>query len=235
TASALVWEMYPALRKIYKDDNQLVQSLNTHFKYYNCMPWLSPLITGATLAMEEKDGEKSLEAVQGLKAGLMGPLSGIGDTVVWVMLPTILGAIAASMGQQGNPIGMWLFALIYFSFFILRFSMYFIGYKSGANLVTSLGSKLSAFTDAVSVLGITVIGSIIATTIEANVGWTFQNSGVEVNLQEILDEISPSLLPAVLVAILYYLLKKKQVKMFKLILLVIAIAMAGAAIGLFES
>ncbi|MDF7638039.1 PTS system mannose/fructose/sorbose family transporter subunit IID [Lactobacillus sp. ESL0791] len=231
-ASSLVWEMFPVLRKIYSNDDDLIASLNNHFKYYNCNPWLSPLITGATLAMEEKDGTDSLEAVQSLKTGLMGPLSGIGDTIIWVMMPTIFGSIAGSMGKQGNPLGMWLFLLVYFMFFLLRPYVYILGYNSGTSLIDKLGNKMEAFTDSISVLGIMVIGSIVSSTVSIKTGWVFSNGGVKISLQSILDKICPSLLPAVLVATLYVLLKKK-VKMSALIILVILVSMLGAAIGLF--
>lgn len=234
TATGIVWELFPALRKIYKDDNDLVKSLDNHFKFYNCNPWLSPLVTGATLAMEEKEGTKSLDAVQSLKAGLMGPLSGVGDTIIWVMIPTILGAIAAAMAQKGDSTGLWIYLAIWSVLTIARFYMYYIGYKSGTTLVSSLGSKLTAFTDAVSVLGIMVIGAVISTTVKVSAGWKFTSAGVTVKLQDILDKICPSLLPAVVVGILYVLLKKK-IKMGWLILGLIAVSMLGAAIGLFTA
>lgn len=231
-ASAIVWELFPALRKIYKNDDDLAQSIDNHFLFFNCNPWLSPLITGATLAMEEKDGVKSLESVQNLKAGLMGPLSGIGDTIIWVMIPTILGAIAGSMGQAGDSTGLWIFVSIWLALSIGRFSLYNIGYQSGANLILKLGDKLKAFTDAVSILGIIVIGAIISTTVKLKVGLEFARSGVVVNFQEILDKISPSLLPAAVVFVLYMLLKKK-VKMGWLIIGIIIFSMLGAALGIF--
>ncbi|AXX65412.1 PTS system mannose/fructose/sorbose family transporter subunit IID [Bombilactobacillus bombi] len=235
TASGLVWEMFPALRKIYKKDDDLVQSLNNHFKFYNCNPWLSPLITGATLAMEEKNGIQSLEAVQNLKVGLMGPLSGIGDTIIWVMIPTILGAIAGSMGQKGDPTGLFLFLFLWLLMSFTRPYLYIIGYKSGTNLISNLGDSLKSFTDAISILGITVIGSIISTTVKVNVGWQFVRSGVKVNLQDILNKLCPSLLPAIVVLILYLLLKNKKAKMGWLIVGIIIISMAGAAVGLFKA
>ncbi len=233
-ASAIVWELYPALRKIYKNDDELVASLDNHFKYYNCNPWLSPIITGATLAMEEKSGNKVLNAVQNIKTGLMGPLSGIGDSIIWVMMPTILGAIAGSMGKVGNPIGMWIFLGIYVLCFLLRPYMYLLGYRSGTALVSSLGSKLNAFTDAVSILGITVIGAIVASTVTIKVGWKFANSGVTISAQNILDQICPAVLPAIVTYVLYKLLKKK-VKMSWLIVGIIIFSMLGAAIGLFKA
>lgn len=231
-ASGVAYELYPALRKIYKNDNDLQKSLDNHFKYYNCNPWLSALITGSTLAMEEKDGLNSLEAVQNLKVSLMGPFSGVGDTIIWVMLPTILGAIAGSMGKQGNPFGMYIFLLTYFVLFILRSYLYFIGYNSGTKLITGLGDKLSAFTDAISVLGLTVVGAIIPTTINFKVALKFSQAGVKLSGQSVLNQLMPALLPVLLVTLLYWLLKKGR-KMTTLIWVVIAIAMVGAAFGIF--
>ena len=35
----------------------------------------------------------------------MGSLSGVGDTIFAILIPTIFGSIAAYMGQAGNPVG----------------------------------------------------------------------------------------------------------------------------------
>jgi PTS system mannose-specific IID component len=231
-ASGVAFELYPALRKIYKNDDDLQKSLDNQFKYYNCHPWLSALITGSTLAMEEKDGLNSLDAVQNMKISLMGPFSGIGDTIIWVMLPTILGAIAGSMGKQGNPFGMYIFLLVYFVLFILRSYLYFIGYDQGTKLVTGLGDKLSAFTDAISVMGLMVVGSIIPSTINFKLALKFSQAGVKLSGQSILDKLMPAILPVCLVAFLYWMLKKGK-KMTTLIWVVIAIAMVGAWLGIF--
>ncbi|MCP0888038.1 PTS system mannose/fructose/sorbose family transporter subunit IID [Ligilactobacillus sp. WILCCON 0076] len=232
-ASTVVWEQFPALRKIYKDDDELVAALDNHFKFYNCHPWLSAIITGATLAMEEKDGIESKDAVQNLKAGLMGPFSGIGDTITWVMLPTILGAIAGSMGKQGNAFGMWLFVLVFATLFVLRSYLYIFGYNQGVNLITNLGDKLNAFTDAISVLGLTVIGGIISSTVNFKLALSFNQGGVKLSGQSVLNELMPSLLPVALVGLLYWMMKK-GFKMTTLILAVIVIAMLGAAFGIFK-
>ena len=46
----------------------------------------------------------------------MGPLAGIGDTLFWTLLPTIMGSIAGYMALEGNPIGviLWLIVNIIF-------------------------------------------------------------------------------------------------------------------------
>ena len=42
----------------------------------------------------------SLDAVQNIKVSLMGPLAGIGDTLFWTLLPTIMGSIAGYMALE---------------------------------------------------------------------------------------------------------------------------------------
>lgn len=233
-AGTLVWEQFPALKKIYKNDPDGLQaSVDNQFKFFNCNPWLAPMITGATLAIEEKGKNKSLQAVQDLKAALMGPFSGIGDTLIWVLFPTVLGAIAASMGKHGNSIGMWIYFLVYVVFFFLRLSMYQIGYSSGTSLMTSMSDQLAALTDAVSVLGITVVGAIVPSTVNFKLAPVFHQAGVTLTSQHIVDQLMPGLLPVLLTALLYWMLKRGH-KMTTLILMVIVIAMVGAAFGIFK-
>lgn len=51
-APAVVFGIGPLLRKIYKDDDEYVEALNNHYKYFNTMPWLANIVLGATLALE---------------------------------------------------------------------------------------------------------------------------------------------------------------------------------------
>ena len=63
-APAVVFGIGPLLRKIYKDDDEYVEALNNHYKYFNTMPWLANIVLGATLALEDKEGITSLDAQQ---------------------------------------------------------------------------------------------------------------------------------------------------------------------------
>lgn len=198
-AATLVWELFPALSKIYRGDPDGLQaSIDNQFKFYNCNPWMSPIITGATLAVEEKGKTKSLQAVQDLKTALMGPFSGIGDALIWVLFPTVLGAIAASMGKHGNSIGMWIYFAVYVLFFFLRSFLYQLGYDSGASLMTNMSDQLAALTDAVSVLGIAVIGAIVPSTVNFKLALKFSQAGVSLTGQQILDQIMPGLLAGII-------------------------------------
>ena len=94
---AIAWAMAPVLRKIYKKDDEYKMALNNHFNYFNSTTVMSSMILGATLAVEEKDGIAAKDTVQSLKTSLMGPFAGVGDTLVWVLWPTIIGSISGYM------------------------------------------------------------------------------------------------------------------------------------------
>ena len=137
-APAVVFGIGPLLRKIYKDDDEYVEALNNHYKYFNTMPWLANIVLGATLALEDKEGITSLDAVQNIKVSLMGPLAGIGDTLFWTLLPTIMGSIAGYMALEGNPIGVILWLIVNLIFICIRTQLMWIGYREGTKLITNL-------------------------------------------------------------------------------------------------
>lgn len=220
-----------ALRKIYTDDEYQASMLN-QFKYFNTMPYLANLLLGAGLSMEDHDGVDALEAVQNLKVGLMGPLAGIGDSLGWILLPTILGSIAGYMGKDGNPIGVIIWSLLYLVFFFWRSTWWNYGYKLGANFLSSLGNKLSAFTQAASILGLFVVGAMIPTTVKLSTGLEFNYGDVSLNIQQdVLDFVFPCLLPALATLVVYKLLKK-NVKMTYIIIGILIVGWIGAATGL---
>ncbi|UUV98918.1 PTS system mannose/fructose/sorbose family transporter subunit IID [Vagococcus luciliae] len=229
---AIVFGLEKSLRKIYPDDDDYVASLNNHYKYFNTTTWMANIILGASLAMEEKDGTDSLETVQAFKTGMMGPLAGIGDTLIWVLYPTIMGSIAAYMGLEGNPTGaiIWLLFNIFFVFF--RIKLFSIGYDSGLKLITSLGDKLSVFTEAASVMGLTVVGALIPSVVKINTGIVFKTGDVEMPIQtEILDKIMPALLPVALTILIYKIIANKKMSVTSIIFLVIGISLVLSFFG----
>ena len=140
--ASVAYALSPILRKIYTNDEDYKQALNNHFRYYNTQPWLAAIILGACVAMEERDGLAAADAVQDLKIGTMGPLAGVGDSLLMTMIPTIMGSIAAYMAIEGNPVGagIW-FALILAIFWVRMHALEF-GYKQGVKLVTDFSEKL---------------------------------------------------------------------------------------------
>ena len=254
-APAVAFGIGPLLRKIYKDDDEYVEALNNHYKYFNTMPWLANIVLGATLALEDKEGISSMDAVQNIKVSLMeesnandpefdtesinsvkvslmGPLAGIGDTLFWTLLPTIMGSIAGYMALEGNPIGVILWLIVNLIFICIRTQLMWIGYREGTKLITKVGSKLARITDAASVLGLTVVGALSATVVTAKTPLAFQMGEVNLAVADLLDKIMPSMISVATVLVLYKLLGKKGMKITTLILIVIIFSMICSALGI---
>ncbi len=230
--ASAVYSEAKALRKIYPDDDDYQKSLLNQFQYYNTHPYMSNFILGAGLAMEDNDGLEALDAVQSLKVGLMGPLAGVGDSLGWILLPTIFGSLAGYMGQEGNPAGLIIWSLIYFVFFFWRSTWWNYGYKMGSNLISKMGAKMNAFTEAASILGLFVVGAMIPSVVNIKTGLVFKYGDVSMGVQtDILDAIFPCLLPALLTVLVYYL-QKRGVKVVYIILGLIVLGCIGAATGL---
>lgn len=230
---AIAWAMAPVLRKIYKKDEEYKEALNNHFNYFNSTTVMSSVILGATLAVEEKDGIEAKETVQSLKTSLMGPFAGVGDTLVWVLWPTIIGSISGYMAQQGNPLGAIIWLICNIAFWFVKSKFFEIGYKSGTKMITELGQKLSAFTEAASIMGLSVVGALIATSVKVQTALNFKVGEVSLALQtDILDQIMPALLPVLLTALVHKLLGNKKWTPTKLILLIIVISLVCSFFGI---
>lgn len=232
---AVAWAMAPApvLRKIYKKDEEYKEALNNHFNYFNSTTVMSSMILGATLAIEEKDGIEAKETVQSLKTSLMGPFAGVGDTLVWVLWPTIMGSISGYMAQQGNPLGAIIWFIANIIFWFVKRKMFEVGYTSGTKLITNLGKSLTTFTEAASIMGLSVVGALIASSVKMTTALNFKVGEVSLALQtDVLDRIMPSLLPVLLTALVYKLLGNKKWTATKLILLIIVIALVCSFFGI---
>lgn len=230
---AIAWAMAPVLRKIYKNDEEYKEALNNHFNYFNSTTVMSSMILGATLAIEEKDGIEAKETVQSLKTSLMGPFAGVGDTIVWVLWPTIIGSISGYMAQQGNPLGAIVWFICNVLFWFVKCKFFQIGYTSGTKLITDLGDKLKIFSEAASIMGLSVVGALIASSISMTTALQFQVGEVALNLQtDVLDKIMPSLLPVLVTLVVYTLLGNKKWTPTKLILLIIAFSLVCSFFGI---
>lgn len=231
-AVGYLWAMLPIIRKLYKDPEQQKDMLKTHIQFFNTTPHVGGFICGIDAATEEHEGYKAKETVKGLKTGLMGPFAGVGDTLFGVLFPTIFGSIAAYMGQEGNMIGAIIWLLVNISILVFRTFTVGIGYKEGSKIITSAKDKLDALTAAATLLGITVVGALIATVVRANVTATFTSGEISVNGQEILNQIMPCLVPAAVVGLIYWLLGRKKMSSTKAIIFVMVLSILLHAVGI---
>lgn len=227
-SSGYLYGILPALKKLYGHNPEQYQDMmRTHNQFFNTNAIFGNLIMGIDIAIEEQDGYEAKETVVALKTALMGSLAGVGDSLFHVIWGTIFGSVAATLAQQGSAAGvlMWIVANIVLIFG--RSLLLPLGYKQGVKLVTTLKDQLSAFTNAATVLGVTVIGALVPTVINASVPYVYQNEGVELVLQDTLDSIMPGLVPVLLVALTYWMLGRKELNSTRVIwiLLILSIVL----------
>ncbi|MCI8743812.1 MAG: PTS system mannose/fructose/sorbose family transporter subunit IID [Lachnospiraceae bacterium] len=230
-AGSVVYALEPALRKIYQEDDEFVEALENHFNYFNTMPWMGNLVLGAALAIEDNRGLEGKEAVQNLKVSLMGPLAGVGDSIFFVLIPTIFGSIGGYMALEGNPMGLIAWLVYSVCIFCMRPKMVSVGYRSGMSLFSNLGQKISAFTESISAMGLMVIGCLIASTSKIVTPLTFSSGEVTKGIQEILDTILPSMIPVILLLVICGMLRKK-IRLTWIIWIIIFASWIFAAFGL---
>jgi len=215
--------MIPVLKKLYKDPGDMKKALKMHLQFFNTNPFLAPLILGVDVAVEEKEGIKSEDAITGIKTGLMGPFAGVGDTIFGVIAGTVFGSIAAYMGLNGLATGVIIWMLYNVIRIFLTYWFIGVGYQQGVRVVTSLGGKLRNLTAAANILGLTVVGALITSVVSVTVPATFVMGDVTMSLQSILDQIMPGLVPALLVGLVYWMLGLKKMNSVKAIWIVMAL------------
>lgn len=231
--SGYLWIMLPQLRKMYGDKTpELQQMMVMHNQFFNTSPFFNTIVKGIDLALEEKQGVKSLEAVAGIKSGLMGPFAAIGDAIFGSLVPAIMGAIAATMAVQGNPLGVGLWVLVAIATMVFRWVQLKVAYREGVNLVTNLGHKLNALTNAATVLGVFVVGVMCATMVNVKVPFVATIGEKVVSAQANLDLILPRLVPALVVAFIYWLLGRPKMTSNKAIMIIIALCILLSWAGL---
>lgn len=221
----------PVIEEFYEDPDDLHKALETHLMFFNTNPMMAPLIIGADMALEKELKIEAIDAVVGIKTGLMGALAGIGDTLFGVVLPAIVLGIAAGLALKGSTLGIWL----YFVYLLLvRVVMYYfvgIGYKEGTRLVTTLGDKLKNITKASQALGIVVIAALIPTVVRASTPLQVGVGEDAIIVQDVLNQIMPGMLAIALVALCYWLLGKKNMNSTKLIFIILALGIVLGGLG----
>lgn len=209
--------MLPALEKLYPDKEERKEILETQLQFFNTGPHLATLIMGIDLAIEEDEGIKSKDTIIGLKTGLMGPFAAVGDSLFGAIIPTIMGSIAAYMGLEGSPIGAIMWLVLSIGIVFLRYPLLNIGYKQGTKLVSSMSNTLKAITESATLLGITVVGALIPTVINATIPLKYKSGDVVLKMQDMADQILPSLIPVLLVVLAHWLLGRKKMNSTRVI------------------
>lgn len=233
-ALGFAWAMEPVLRKLYPSQPDYEAALQRHLVFFNTNPVVgAPLIIGSAIAMEEAGAPESAD---GVKVALMGPLAGVGDTIVWALYNSIIMTIGAAWALQGNIVGpIFVVVMVAIPYTAVRIWQFFWAYNEGKHLATSLASgMLERVTEGATVLALIVFGGFIpsivhmVTTVSYKQTLTVSGKSVTqtVPIQTQLDSILPYALPVVLTGVVYWLLKKYNLNPLWAIALVAAFGLA---------
>lgn len=228
--------MYPILKKLYPDKQDLANAMKRHLTVYNVTPYISTFPMGISAAMEEANSMQedfNEQSISDVKTALMGPLSGIGDAFFWGTLRVIATGIGCTLALKGNILGVILFLLVFnVPHYILRYIGTFLGYKFGSKSIAKITESglMESVMQAASIVGMMVVGAM---TMEMTaVNFTTQiGSGEEAStLQGLLEGIFPGLPVLAIFGVVYWMLKKK-VNPLLIMLIMLVFGIAGVFFG----
>ncbi|WP_462399131.1 PTS system mannose/fructose/sorbose family transporter subunit IID [Lacticaseibacillus pantheris] len=229
----------PFAKKFYKDDPEGRRRLLVrHSMFYNTEPQTGQLINGIVASLEEQIAmgkPVSEEMPVNIKATLMGPLAGIGDSIIQGIIVPILLSIAMSLAKGGSIIGP-LFYIVAYGIIgpTISYIAFHSGYRLGVNAIDVIvGENSKRITDAFNILGVMVVGALAANTIVLKTIAKIPMGGKTQSLQTVLDGIFPALFPLAAVLLSWWLVSSKQMSATKVILILTAIITVGCLVGLF--
>ena len=245
-ALGFAYAMEPVLRRLFPDDQAYSAALQRHLVFFNTNPVVgAPLILGSAIAMEEAGAPASAD---GVKVALMGPLAGVGDTIIWALYNSIIFTIGSAWALQGRIIGpIFVIVMVAIPYTLVRWWQFFSAYRQGRRLVTELATgAIERLTEGATVFGLIVFGGFIPSIVRIVITSTYSQTVTvndpqqgptpvtnQVPVQTQLDAILPFMLPVAVTAGVYFLLKKFNLNPLWAILVVGVVGLVLGGLGWF--
>ena len=237
-ANCFTMAMSPAIESIYGDDMEgKKEAYARHQAFFNTHTAALQLILGLCVAMEKDvhDGKIPGSTIEAIKAALMGPTAGMFDALFFNCLRVIVAGICIGLANQGNPLAPLLFVLLYAGTQeIARWTLINLGYSLGTSFidVAFKSGVMNILTRCASIMGLTMVGAMTATTVNVPLKWVLSVGGTEVVILDVLNSIYPGILSIALVLLMLNLIKKGK-RPVALIIGILVFGVVGAFLGLF--
>lgn len=240
-ANGFAHSMIPIANKLYEPGSEEYKAmLARHAVFYNTEPQTGAIVNGIIASLEEEraNGENvSDDMIHSIKSGLMGPIAGIGDSMVQGILIPILLSIGMGISADGNPIGVIFYAISYLVIMLaVNYFLYMKGYTLGTAAADVLvGDNSDKLRNAFNILGTIVVGGLAASFVKLSTILTITNeaSDTTFNFQETLDSFFPGVLGLLAVLASYYLISKKRWSSNKVLFFLVAVAAVGVLLKVF--
>lgn len=227
------------LKKLYKDNTEgYIESLQRNLQFYNSEGTMGSIIHGIVLSMEEeksKGNDVPGEVITGIKTGIMGPVAGIGDTLIWGTVRPIILGLACSFALNGNSIGAIIPFLFPFIIFIVGFNLLKFGYTVGKESIMNVlqSGMINSIIKATGILGLFMMGALSSTYVKIATPLSFDIENADpVVIQDILNQIAPGILPLIAIFGIYFYFTKIGTNYNKVVLGVLVISLVGSFLGI---
>ena len=253
-----LYAMIPVIDRYYENKEDRIEAYHRHFALFNITPAVYGFVTGLAASMEKiasQDENYNVSSINAIKTSLMGPLSGIGDSIFWGALKVVATGVGVQFAAQGSILGPISFGFKIINIFqfaaqgsilgpILYFLINFIpawlskmwlpriSFKLGTNFFTTMekNGTIQLITKACNIVGLMTIGAMATTMVKVNLKWELDLSGNVMNLKSVIDGIAPKILPIALTLIMFKYLKK-GVKPMTLMLILLAVGIVFTFLG----
>lgn len=227
------------LKKLYGEGTEAYkEALVRNIEFYNSEGIMGSVIHGITLSMEEEKANGapiSGAAISGIKTGLMGPIAGVGDTLIHGTIAPIIRGLAATFALQASPLGAFIpftynIITVFIGIMVLQF-----GYRLGRQSVMKLmkSGLINKIIEGASIMGLFMMGALGSTYVKVStpLQFTMQNADPIV-LQDIFDQILQGMLPLAAIIAIYWFFTHKAANYNKIIVAVIVFSMVMAFFGI---
>ncbi len=229
--SGFCYSIMPFINHYYKNDSEKkTEALTRNIVWYNATQNVGTFIMALVASMEKENSQKedfNPDAINAMKASLMGPFSGIGDTLFWGILRVVAAGIAMTFGAQGSILAPFIFLIVYnVPSIACRWYLTKLGFSVGSKYIEEMYASglINVLTKAASTLGLIMLGGMTSSLVTFKSTLKFNLGGdQQLVLQDILDSIFKGLVPISLTLICFYLLSKKKVNFTVLIVAVIVL------------
>jgi hypothetical protein len=147
-----------------------VEALKRHLNFFNSEQTFGAVIQGISIAMEEQKtrGEPISDAsITGIKTGLMGPLAGMGDSIIWAAVMPLLIAIFIPFAASGSAMGGIVPLILYPAITLaISYGMVHKGYTLGRDSIIGLlqEGRIKELIYGANVLGLIMMGALSQAT-----------------------------------------------------------------------
>lgn len=209
--------MFPALKKLCKNDEELRRELKDSLGYCSVNPNFLPILTSFQIVAFHQ-GIRAKDT-RDIRLALMGPLAGIGDSMVQFCFAPVFSTIGASMAAEGMAAGPAVF-LLGMNLLLLGLKLFneALGYRLSMSLTDSLKDSLAPVSQGARMIGSAVIAGLAVECITVQTTIEFSRGGETVfALQSFLDTLLPGMLPVLFTGFLFYLIRIKKWSMYRLV------------------